>query len=79
MPSASGIEPLRELAGDASRVTGILVEPDRAGLEALAALVEAGAAARPRRADVPARAGRAQAHELGETGRTQGKLVLTVD
>ena len=59
------------------RVTGILVEPDRAGLEALAALVDGGRAAPARRGDVPARGGRARARG-GETGRTQGKLVLTI-
>ena len=40
--SAGGVDPLRELAGDRIRVTPLLVEPDRAGLEALAALVDDG-------------------------------------
>ena len=60
------------------RVTGILVEPDRAGLEALAALVETGALRVHVERTFPL-AHAAEAHELGETGRTQGKLVLTVD
>ncbi len=77
VPSSSGIEPLRELAGDRVRVTGILVEPDRTGMEAIAELVESGAL----RVDVSATfplEHAARAHELGETGRTRGKLVLTV-
>ena len=43
VPSGAGVERLRELAGGRVRVTGILVEPDRAGLEAIAELVESGA------------------------------------
>ena len=58
VPSASGVEPLREVAGDRVRVTGILVEPDRAGLEALAGLVATGALRVHVDADVPARGGR---------------------
>ena len=61
------------------RVTGILVEPDRAGSRG-----------DRRSSSRAARCGShvertfplehaAEAHELGETGRTQGKLVLTVD
>ena len=78
VPSASGIELLREAAGGRVRVTGILVEPDRLGLEALAELVERGAL-RPHVAATFPLEQAAAAHELGETGRTQGKLVLTVD
>jgi NADPH:quinone reductase-like Zn-dependent oxidoreductase len=55
---------------------GILVEPDRAGLEAIAELAAAGAL-RPHVSHTFPLAEAARAHELGETGRTQGKLVLT--
>ena len=76
VPSSSGLEPLREAAGDRVRVTGILVEPDRAGLEALAALVEAGELRVHVERTFPLEEA-AAAHEAGETGRTKGKLVLT--
>jgi NADPH:quinone reductase-like Zn-dependent oxidoreductase len=77
VPSGSGLESLRELAAGRVRVTGILVEPDRAGLEALAVLVDAGALRVHVSGTFPLEEA-ARAHELGETGRTQGKLVLTV-
>ena len=76
VPSSSGLEPLREAAGDRVRVTGILVEPDRAGLEELAALVEAGELRVHVERTFPLEEA-AAAHEAGETGRTKGKLVLT--
>jgi NADPH:quinone reductase-like Zn-dependent oxidoreductase len=75
--SGTAVGPLRELAGDRVRVDGILVEPDRAGLEAIAELAAAGAL-RPHVSHTFPLAEAARAHELGETGRTQGKLVLTV-
>jgi NADPH:quinone reductase-like Zn-dependent oxidoreductase len=59
------------------RISPILVEPDRAGLEAIAALVEAGELRVHVDATFPLEdAGKA--HALGETGRTQGKIVLEV-
>ena len=59
------------------RVEYLLVEPDHVGLEAIAALVDAGAlAVRVARTFPLERA--ADAHRLGERGRLQGKLVLTV-
>ncbi len=76
VPSASGVEPLRELAGGRVRVTGILVEPDRAGMEAIAGLAATGAL-RPHVTRTFPLEQAARAHELGETGRNQGKLVLT--
>ena len=76
-PSSSDLEPLREAAGDRVRVTGILVEPDRAGLEALAALVDAGELRVHVERTFPLEEA-AAAHEAGESGRTQGKLVLTI-
>jgi NADPH:quinone reductase-like Zn-dependent oxidoreductase len=71
--SGSAVAGLLEAAGGRVLVEGILVEPDRAGLEALAMLglrphVEA-AFPLDRAAD---------AHRLGEQGRTRGKIVLTV-
>jgi len=78
VPSASALERLRDLAAGRVRVTNILVEPDRLGLEALAELVEANALRVVVERTFPL-AEAAQAHELGEAGRTRGKLVLTTD
>ena len=75
--SGASVGPLRDLAGDRLRVEGILVEPDRAGLEAIAELAAAGAL-RPHVSETFPLREAARAHEAGETGRTQGKLVLTV-
>ena len=58
-------------------MTGILVEPDRAGMEALADLAGSGLLRAHVQETFPL-AEAARAHELGEQGRTQGKLVLTV-
>jgi NADPH:quinone reductase-like Zn-dependent oxidoreductase len=77
-PSFSALGPLREAAGYHVRVTGILVEPDRLGLEALAALVDSGQL-RPHVERTFPLEQAVQAHELGEQGRTQGKIVLTID
>ncbi|MBT2442501.1 NADP-dependent oxidoreductase [Streptomyces sp. ISL-36] len=54
-----------------------LVEPDYAGLLGLAELVEAGRL-RPEVETVLPLAEAAKAHTLGESGRTRGKIVLTV-
>jgi NADPH:quinone reductase-like Zn-dependent oxidoreductase len=70
--ASSGLDAIRELAGDRVRVTGMLVEPDRTGLELVAAV------ARPHIAATFPLEEAARAHELGETGRTQGKIVLTI-
>ncbi|GAB2821505.1 NADP-dependent oxidoreductase [Lentzea nigeriaca] len=60
---------------DDIRTSPILVEPDRAGLEAITALVESGDLRVHVDATFPLEdAGKA--HALGETGRTQGKIVL---
>ena len=77
VPSASDLDALRESAREGVRVTGILVEPDRTGMEAIAELAASGALRVHIQRTFPlAEAGRA--HELGETGRVQGKLVLSV-
>ncbi|MEH6376841.1 NADP-dependent oxidoreductase [Streptomyces sp. KLMMK] len=57
---------------------GISVEPDYASLEAIAALVDAGRI-RPHVAGTFPLAEAAAAHEVVGSGRTQGKIVLTVD
>jgi len=75
--SGASVGSLRELAGDRVRVDVILVEPDRAGLEAIADLAAVGEL-RPHVSHTFPLVEAARAHELGETGRTQGKLVLTV-
>jgi NADPH:quinone reductase-like Zn-dependent oxidoreductase len=59
------------------RATSFLVEPDLGGLQQLTALVEAGKL-RPEVSAVLPLADVAGAHELIESRRTQGKVVLTV-
>jgi NADPH:quinone reductase-like Zn-dependent oxidoreductase len=71
--SASAVAALRESAAGRVRVAGMLVEPDRAGMEAIAAM---GLRPHVERTFPLEEAGRA--HELGEQGRTRGKIVLTV-
>jgi NADPH:quinone reductase-like Zn-dependent oxidoreductase len=68
---------LRAQAAGRVRLEGILVEPDRLGMEALAELVADGVLHPHVSATFPL-ADAARAHEAIETGRTQGKLVLTV-
>ncbi|WP_369149212.1 NADP-dependent oxidoreductase [Streptomyces sp. R44] len=60
------------------RAETLLVEADHAGMNAIAALVASGAL-RPHIEAVFPLAEAAKAHALGETDRTTGKLVLTVD
>ncbi|MFI9508221.1 NADP-dependent oxidoreductase [Nocardia sp. NPDC052566] len=60
------------------RAEAILVEADHAGMDALRELAEAGAL-RPAVAATFPLADAAKAHALGDTNRTVGKLVLTVD
>jgi NADPH:quinone reductase-like Zn-dependent oxidoreductase len=59
------------------RFAGVSVEPDYAGLEAIAALVDAGRV-RPHVEETFPLEEAGKAHELIETGRVQGKIVLTV-
>jgi NADPH:quinone reductase-like Zn-dependent oxidoreductase len=74
---STALDELQARAGDRVRVTGILVEPDRAGLESIAQLVETGRL-RPHVERTFPLEQAAQAHELGEQGRTQGKIVLRI-
>jgi NADPH:quinone reductase-like Zn-dependent oxidoreductase len=71
--SSSAVPALQEAAAGRVRVAGILVEPDRAGMEALAAL-----GLKPHVERTFPLEEAARAHELGEQGRTRGKIVLTV-
>ena len=71
--SGSSVSGLRAAAAGRVRVEGILVEPDRVGMEALASL---GLRPHVERTFPLEEAGAAHAH--GELGRTRGKLVLTV-
>ncbi|MDA3628639.1 NADP-dependent oxidoreductase [Saccharopolyspora sp. WRP15-2] len=70
-----------ELAAEAEqlgmRAETMLVEADQAGMRAIAALVKSGQLRAEIAATFPL-AEAAKAHELGETGRTTGKIVLTV-
>jgi NADPH:quinone reductase-like Zn-dependent oxidoreductase len=77
VPSAAALDTLRDHARGRVRVTGILVEPDRGGLEALAALVAEGRL-RPHVAETFPLAEAGRAHEVGEQGRTTGKLILRI-
>ncbi|MFF4283363.1 NADP-dependent oxidoreductase [Streptomyces kronopolitis] len=77
VPSFTDLVPVREEAADRVRVTGILVEPDRVGMEAIADLAAMGKL-QARVAHVFPLKDAASAHELGETGEAAGKIVLTV-
>jgi NADPH:quinone reductase-like Zn-dependent oxidoreductase len=59
------------------RSAAMLVEPDHATMRALAALAKAGKLRAELAAVLPL-ADAAKAHELGESGRTTGKIVLSV-
>lgn len=69
---------LADIAERGIRFETLLVEADRAGMQAIADLVEAGALRAHVEATFPL-AEAAKAHALGETGRTTGKIVLTVE
>ncbi|MER7720923.1 NADP-dependent oxidoreductase [Streptomyces flaveolus] len=60
------------------RAVRMLVDADRAGMREIAGLVESGRLRATIEKTFPL-ADAAQAHELGETGRTTGKLVLVID
>ncbi|MET7336147.1 NADP-dependent oxidoreductase [Nonomuraea sp. NPDC005650] len=67
----------RQAAELGIRSEAMLVEPDHAAMRALAALAEAGRLRAEVAAALPL-AEAAKAHELGETNRVTGKIVLTV-
>ncbi|GAA1285349.1 NADP-dependent oxidoreductase [Saccharothrix xinjiangensis] len=68
---------LERAAGDRVRAAAVLVEPDRLGLLALVDLVDRGLL-RVELDSVLPLAEATKAHELIESGRTRGKIVLTV-
>ena len=78
LPVPVGAEELAAIAGRGLRFEFMIVEADRAGMRAIADLVEAGAL-RARIEAVFPLAEAAKAHTLGETGRVTGKIVLTVE
>jgi NADPH:quinone reductase-like Zn-dependent oxidoreductase len=75
--SGSSVVGLREASAGRVRVEGILVEPDRMGMDALASLVAEGRL-QPYVETTFALDEAADAHRLGEQGRTRGKIVLIV-
>lgn len=68
---------LAMIADRGIRYEGLLVEADQAGMRAIAQLAETGALRVHIEATFPL-AEAAKAHALGETGRTTGKIVLTM-
>ncbi|GGM59065.1 zinc-binding dehydrogenase [Dactylosporangium sucinum] len=69
---------LAEVAtADGKRARFMIVEPDQAGLRALSDLVTAGRLRVAVDTVLPLEEA-AKAHELGQSGRTRGKIVLTV-
>ncbi|MEU5220500.1 NADP-dependent oxidoreductase [Streptomyces sp. NPDC020807] len=76
LPGTDPDEPARAAARGV-RVETLLVEADQAGMRAVAELVASGALRAHVEAVFPL-VEAARAHALGETGRTTGKIVLTV-
>lgn len=77
IPVPVAVDELASIAEQNIRFEQLLVEADHAGMRAIAALVESGALRAHIEATFPL-AEAAKAHALGETGRTTGKIVLTV-
>jgi NADPH:quinone reductase-like Zn-dependent oxidoreductase/predicted SnoaL-like aldol condensation-catalyzing enzyme len=77
LPVPVAPDELAAIAERGIRFEALLVEADRSGMQAVASLVEAGALRAHIEATYPL-AEAAKAHALGETGRTTGKIVLTV-
>jgi NADPH:quinone reductase-like Zn-dependent oxidoreductase len=77
IPVPSGADPsvAEQAEREGKRATGILVEPDGRALDDIAALVAEGGL-RVEVSEVLPLAEAGRAHELGEQGRTRGKLVL---
>ena len=77
VPSGVGDQIEAAAAARGVRTSRILVEPDRVGLNGLVELIEAGKLRVHVEQTFPLEDA-AKAHELGESGRVTGKLVLTV-
>ncbi|MEU8638455.1 NADP-dependent oxidoreductase [Amycolatopsis sp. NPDC048633] len=77
VPSGVADRVARKAAESGVRTERILVEPDRGGLTGLVELIEAGQLKVRVEQTFPLEDA-AKAHELGESGRVSGKLVLTV-
>jgi len=77
VPSGVGDRVEKAAAAQNVRTERILVEPDRGGLTGLVELIEAGQLKVRVEQTFPLE-DVAKAHELGESGRVSGKLVLTV-
>lgn len=77
VPSAAPADLADAVRARGARYTGFLVEPDHEGLFALSQIVEDGELAVEVARTFPLEAA-AEAHVLGEEGRTTGKLVLTL-
>jgi NADPH:quinone reductase-like Zn-dependent oxidoreductase/predicted SnoaL-like aldol condensation-catalyzing enzyme len=77
LPVPVGADELADIAERGIRFESLLVEADHAGMRAIADLVETGALRAHIEATYPL-AEAAKAHALGETGRTTGKIVLTM-
>jgi NADPH:quinone reductase-like Zn-dependent oxidoreductase len=74
---SSGVDAARAAAAGRVRVVYLLAEPDRQGLEGIAALADEGRL-RVRVARTFPLAQAEQAHRVGQAGGLHGKLVLTV-
>lgn len=77
LPADATPENARAAEAAGVRAASMLVEPDHTALEAITGLVESGRMRVLVDAVLPL-ADAAKAHELGETGRTTGKIVLSV-
>lgn len=77
VPSGAGTEVAEQAARQSKRSTGFLVEPDGAALTEIAKLFDHGQL-EVEIAERIALEDAARAHEIGERGRTRGKLVLLV-
>ncbi|MET9296844.1 NADP-dependent oxidoreductase [Streptomyces sp. NPDC003077] len=69
--------PAAEAESAGVRAVFVMVEPDHAGLRAISALIDSGQLRAEVDAVLPLEEA-AKAHALGETGRTTGKIVLSV-
>ena len=77
LPSAAAAAAVEAAKARGRNAVGMMVEPDGDGLEELAALVQSGGLRVLVDETFPL-AQAADAHRLGEAGRTTGKIVLTL-